>query len=203
MKIRSPGSRPCRIWVSLPLLDPSSTGWKVGWASSPTRSTPGLPFSVTTATVGITVWAGRRPVWKSMSAVIPIRSSGAGESSCSSTSKEVTLLSLIARGAIRRTRAAKRLSGKASTRTLASWPTRRRPMSLSGTLATTSSPWASSTTEELVAPAVAEAVVVGVTKAPGSAKRWVMTPSKGARTRSSSCSTRRCSSRCRAAATLA
>ncbi len=42
-------------------------------------------------------------------------------------------------------------------------------MSLSGTLATASRPWASSTTEELVAPAVAEAVVVGVTKAPGSA----------------------------------
>ena len=42
-------------------------------------------------------------------------------------------------------------------------------MSLSGTLATTSSPRATSTIEELVAPRLLEAVVVGVTKAPGSA----------------------------------
>ena len=36
-------------------------------------------------------------------------------------------------------------------------------MSLSGTLATASSPWASSTMEELLAPAEADAEVVGVT----------------------------------------
>ena len=44
-----------------------------------------------------------------------------------------------------------------------------RPMSLSGTRAETSKPWDSSTIDELVAPAVAEAAVVGVTNAPGSA----------------------------------
>ena len=91
--------------------------------------------------------------------------------SVSFTSKEVTLFTFTARGAIWRMRAAKRRSGKASTRTEASMPSRRRPRSLSGTLATTCRPRASSTIEELVAPALAEAAVVGVTKAPASAKR--------------------------------
>ena len=120
---------------------------------------------------------------------MPILSSGAGSTSASFTSKEVTLFVFTARGAIWRTRAAKRRSGKASTRTLAGMPSRRRPRSLSGTLASTSRPWESSTIEELVAPALADAVVVGVTKAPGSANRWLITPSKGARTISSSFST--------------
>ena len=44
-----------------------------------------------------------------------------------------------------------------------------RPMSLSGTRADISIPCDSSTIDELVAPAVAEAAVVGVTNAPGSA----------------------------------
>ena len=98
-----------------------------------------------------------------------MRRAPGGSSSLSTTSKEVTLLSLMARGVIRLTRDGKDRSGKASTRTEAAWPRRIRPMSLSGTLATTSRPWANSTIEELVAPAVAEAVVVGVTKEPGSA----------------------------------
>ena len=169
MNTGTPGLRPERIWVSRPLLEPRVTGWKLGWLPLPTSNTPGLPSSVTTATVGTRVRAGSTPVLKSMSAVMPMRSWGGRCSRASFTWKEVTLLSFSARGATCRTRAAKRRSGKASSRTEAPWPTRRRPMSLSGTLATASSPWASSTTEELVAPAVAEAVVVGVTKAPGSA----------------------------------
>ena len=82
-------------------------------------------------------------------------------------------------------------------------PGRRRPRSLSGTLATTCRPRASSTIEELVAPALAEAAVVGVTKAPASAKRWLITPLNGARTISSPFSTPRCSSRSRVAAKAA
>ena len=76
-------------------------------------------------------------------------------------------------------------------------------MSLSGTLAATSRPWDSSTIEELVAPALADAVVVGVTKAPGSAKRAVIVPLKGARIRSSLPSSSSCWIRSRAAKTAA
>ena len=138
-----------------------------------------------------------------MSAVMPIRSSGGSPTRRSTTSKEVTLLILTALGVIRSTLASKRWSGKASTRTVALWPMCTLPMSLSGTLAITSRPWESSTIEELVAPAVAEAVVVGVTKEPGSAKRWLITPAKGARTTSSASSTRRAASRWPAARTPA
>ena len=134
---------------------------------------------------------------------MPMRSWGGSPTKRSTTSKEVTLLIFTARGVTRLTRASKLLSGKASTRTVALWPSCTRPMSLSGTLATTSRPWASSTIEELVAPAVAEAVVVGVTKAPGSAKRWVTTPSNGARTTRSACSTWRACSRWRLACSAA
>ena len=158
---------------------------------------------MTTATVGTRVSARTAPVWKSTSAVIPIRSKGTESTKRKTTSKEVTLFTFTARGAIRFTRAAKLRSGKESTRTLPTWPKLMRPMSLSGTLATTSSPCTSSTIDELVAPALADAVVVGVTNEPGSVNRWLITPLKGARTINSLRSTWRCCSRSRAASTEA
>ena len=57
MNTRVPLLSPERIWVSLPLLMPSSTGWKVGWFFLPTSRTPGRPASVTIATVGTRVSA--------------------------------------------------------------------------------------------------------------------------------------------------
>ena len=73
-----------------------------------------------------------------------------------------------------------------------------RPMSLSGTLACTSRPEASCTIEALLAPAVADAAVVGVTNDPGSAKRFVIVPANGARTTRSLKSCLVCSRRCSA-----
>ena len=88
---------------------------------------------------------------------------GGGLSKPNSTFTVVTLLLFSVRGEMRCTLASKRLSGNASTRMLAACPYLMRPISLSGTLAFTCKPEANSTIEELVAPAVALAAVVGVT----------------------------------------
>ena len=62
MNTRVPGFTPERIALWLPPLEPSSIGWNVGWSFLPTSKTPGLPSSVTIATVGTRVLAAVRPV---------------------------------------------------------------------------------------------------------------------------------------------
>ena len=164
--------------VLLPLLVPNSTFLNSGWLLLPTIRTPVFPSSVTIATVGISVLILVAPVWKLISDVIPRRKSSGLLSNNNVTSNEVTLLFLIALGEILDTTALKRLSGKASTLIVASWPVSILPMSLSGTFAIISRPWESLTIDELVAPPSLdeEAEVVGVTNAPGTAYLLVITP---------------------------